>query len=100
MVCDTTCKLLRSLRTSLIISYRRDKWAKTQSANPNVKVYLGAPAARAAAGNGYVDSDTLARVAKDAQKKYSSFGGVMLWDIDSAYSKSGLSPSVGLRVET
>ncbi|KAF9014996.1 glycoside hydrolase superfamily [Cyathus striatus] len=63
-----------------------DKWARTQSANPNVKVYLGAPASSKAAGSGFVSSDTLINVARDAQNKYSSFGGIMLWDADTAYT--------------
>ncbi|RDB28431.1 Chitinase 2 [Hypsizygus marmoreus] len=65
-----------------------DHWAKTQSPNPNIKVYLGAPGSSKAAGNGYVDIQTLSRVARDAQKRYSSFGGVMLWDADVAYSNN------------
>jgi len=66
----------------------RDQWAKTRSPNKDVKVYLGAPASRGAAGNGYVSSQDLINVVRASQKKYSSFGGVMLWDADSAYSKS------------
>jgi len=63
-----------------------DHWAKTQSANPNVKVYLGAPASPKAAGSGYVDASDLIAMAKSVQNKYSSFGGVMLWDADTAHS--------------
>ncbi|KAJ3484498.1 hypothetical protein NLI96_g5610 [Meripilus lineatus] len=63
-----------------------DKWAKTQSANKNIKVYIGAPGDAQAAGEGYVDLETLAQYASDAQAKYSSFGGVMLWDADTAYT--------------
>ncbi|PPQ63527.1 hypothetical protein CVT24_004755 [Panaeolus cyanescens] len=66
----------------------RDHWAKTQSANRNVRVYLGAPASAEAAGTGFVSSRTLIDVARDAQKKYSSFGGVMLWDADQAYTNN------------
>ena len=65
----------------------RDHWAKTQSPNKDVKVYLGAPGSAGSAGNGYVSSQTLINVALDAQKRYSSFGGIMLWDADSAYSE-------------
>lgn len=64
----------------------RDRWAKTRSPNSNIKVYIGAPAGPKAAGSGYVDADALIRVAKSAQSQYSSFGGVMLWDADTAYS--------------
>ncbi|KAF8898406.1 glycoside hydrolase superfamily [Infundibulicybe gibba] len=65
-----------------------DDWAKNQSPNPDVKVYLGAPASAQAAGDGYVDADTLNTIAQQAQKQYSSFGGVMLWDADVAYSNN------------
>lgn len=63
-----------------------DRWAKTSSPNPNVKVYIGAPAGPKAAGSGYVDSGALISVARSAQNQYSSFGGVMLWDADTAYT--------------
>ncbi|KIM47133.1 glycoside hydrolase family 18 protein, partial [Hebeloma cylindrosporum] len=69
-----------------------DNWAKTQSLNKAVKVYLGAAAARGVAG--HLSSQALITVARDTQKKYSSFGGVMLWDADTAYSKIIVSPSI------
>ena len=64
-----------------------DNWAKTKSANPDVKVYIGAPASSKAAGEGYVSASTLASYVAEVQQKYSSFGGVMLWDADTAYSE-------------
>ncbi|KAI0750065.1 glycoside hydrolase [Daedaleopsis nitida] len=63
-----------------------DTWAKTKSANPNVKVYIGAAGSADAAGEGYVNVSTLANYVADAQSKYSSFGGVMIWDADTAYT--------------
>ncbi|KAF8887965.1 glycoside hydrolase superfamily [Gymnopilus junonius] len=65
-----------------------DNWAKTQSPNKDIKVYLGAPGSADSAGEGYVSSQTLINVALEAQKKYSSFGGIMLWDADSAYTNN------------
>ncbi|KAG6910590.1 hypothetical protein DXG01_009541 [Tephrocybe rancida] len=65
-----------------------DKWARTKSPNSDVKIYIGAPASSSAAGNGYVDAATLAKVAKDAQTEFPSFGGVMLWDADAAHSNN------------
>ncbi|EED84272.1 hypothetical protein POSPLDRAFT_134918 [Postia placenta Mad-698-R] len=62
-----------------------DNWAKNTSPNPNVKVYIGAPAASAAAGSGYVDAATLGQIAVDTRNSYSSFGGIMLWDASQAY---------------
>lgn len=67
----------------------RDKWAKTVSANKNIKVYIGAPASKDAAGTGYVDVGTLANFAKNAQKTFSSFGGVMLWEASLAVGQCG-----------
>lgn len=63
----------------------RDNWAKETSPNPSVKVYIGAPAASAAAGSGYVDAATLGQIAIETRNNYSSFGGVMLWDASQAY---------------
>jgi hypothetical protein len=74
-------------RYPLTVPLQRDHWAKTQSPNRDVKVYLGAPGSADSAGNGFVSSQTLINVARDAQNRYSSFGGIMLWDADSAYSK-------------
>ncbi|KAG6866838.1 hypothetical protein C0991_008774 [Blastosporella zonata] len=65
-----------------------DEWARTKSPNSDVKIYLGAPASSSAAGNGYVDAPTLAKIAQQAQKEYTSFGGVMLWDADAAYTNN------------
>ena len=64
----------------------RDNWAKTTSFNKNVKVYIGAPGSAEAAGTGYVSASTLAQYVEEAQSQYSSFGGVMMWDADTAYS--------------
>lgn len=55
-----------------------------------MKVFIGAPGSPEAAGQGYVDIETLSNIARDTQKRYSSFGGVMLWDADTAYSKHTL----------
>ncbi|KAJ7636432.1 glycoside hydrolase superfamily [Roridomyces roridus] len=55
-----------------------DTWAKTVSPNKNVKIFIGAPAAPAAA-DGYVDAETLGALAVSTRSQFSSFGGVMLW---------------------
>lgn len=73
------------VRYSLVYDDYMDNWAKTQSVNTNVKVYIGAPAASTAAQSGYVEADTLANIIQTTQSQYSSFGGVMLWDISDAY---------------
>ncbi|KAJ4499044.1 glycoside hydrolase family 18 protein [Lentinula lateritia] len=56
-----------------------DNWARTTSPNPNVKVFLGAPAASLAAGTGYQDLATLSSYAVQMRQSFPSFGGVMLW---------------------
>ena len=50
-----------------------------------MKVYIGAPGSAKAAGQGYVNITQLQEYALDAQKNYSTFGGVMLWDASDAY---------------
>ena len=64
-----------------------DTWAKTQSPNKDVKVYIGAPGGPQAAGMGYVDVNTLGSIAIDIRNNYSSFGGIMLWDASQAYGE-------------
>ncbi|KAI0761003.1 glycoside hydrolase superfamily [Trametes elegans] len=64
-----------------------DNWAKTVSVNPDVKIYIGAPASSTAAGSGYVDATTLANIALETRNDYSSFGGIMLWDASQAYDQ-------------
>ncbi|KAK1230753.1 Chitinase 2 [Marasmius sp. AFHP31] len=61
-----------------------DQWAKTVSPNKNVRVFLGAPASPDAAVEGYVDANTLGKLANRIKDQYSSFGGVMLWDASQA----------------
>ncbi|KAL1736950.1 glycoside hydrolase family 18 protein [Schizophyllum commune] len=61
-----------------------DYWARHVSPNPDVKVYIGAPASSGAAGSGYVSSSTLNNIATTMRKSFPSFGGVMLWDASQA----------------
>lgn len=62
-----------------------DNWAKTMAPNPDVKVFIGAPGSPLSAGSGYVPIGPLTTVIEDA-RQYDSFGGVMVWDLSSAYS--------------
>ncbi|KAG6812283.1 hypothetical protein H0H92_003592 [Tricholoma furcatifolium] len=61
-----------------------DNWAKNRSPNKDVKIYIGAPASSSAAGSGYVDAGTLSQIVQATRSQYSSFGGVMLWDMSQA----------------
>jgi chitinase len=69
-----------------------DNWAKTVSLNPNVKVILGVPG-NTGAGAGYESGSTLADIIAYS-KSFSSFGGVMVWDMSQAYANSGFLDSV------
>ncbi|KAI8380119.1 glycoside hydrolase superfamily, partial [Blakeslea trispora] len=72
-----------------------DKWAKNTSPNKNVKVFLGLPGSRQAAGSGYVPFNKLGSIVDDVKKKYSSFGGVMFWDASEVYGNKETSPNYG-----
>ncbi|KAJ2448158.1 Chitinase 2 [Coemansia sp. RSA 2336] len=71
-----------------------DSWAKSQSANKNVKLYIGAPGSQSAAGRGYVDAATVNKISNDIRSKYSTFGGVMVWDASQAFDSSSWGTSV------
>ncbi|KAG0205411.1 Chitinase 1 [Mortierella sp. GBA30] len=62
-----------------------DTWAKTVSINKAVRVYLGVPASQRAANAGYVTSERLREIMIAVRCKYSSFGGIMMWDVSQAY---------------
>ena len=65
----------------------RDNWARTISPNPNVKIYVGAPASSTAAGGGYQAIGTMSTIATTMRKSFPSFGGVMMWDASQAYGE-------------
>ena len=64
-----------------------DNWAKTTSPNKNVKLLLGIPAA-SGAGGGYTSGAQL-KAAIQYSESFSSFGGVMMWDMSQLYANSG-----------
>lgn len=64
----------------------RDNWARTISPNPNVKIYIGAPASSSAAGSGYQAMSTFSNIITSTRKSFPSFGGVMMWDASQAWS--------------
>ncbi|ROW07012.1 hypothetical protein VPNG_06669 [Cytospora leucostoma] len=69
-----------------------DTWASTVSANRNVKILMGIPASTGA-GAGYTTGDTL-EAAIQYSETFSSFGGVMMWDMSQLYENSGFLDSV------
>lgn len=64
-----------------------DNWAKTVSLNKNVKVFLGVPG-NTGAGAGYQSASALAPIISYS-KSFSSFGGVMIWDMSQVYANNG-----------
>jgi len=64
-----------------------DNWAKTVSLNPAVKVLLGVPGSSSAAGSGYETGSALEEVIAYCEG-FSSFGGVMSWDMSQIYANS------------
>ncbi|GME30747.1 putative class III protein [Neofusicoccum parvum] len=65
-----------------------DNWAKTLSANAGVRVLLGVPASATAAGSGYKSAADMAPII-DYVENFTSFGGVMMWDVSQAYANTG-----------
>ncbi|KAH8668703.1 glycoside hydrolase superfamily [Xylariales sp. PMI_506] len=71
-----------------------DNWAKTASPNKDVKVLLGVPASQSAANGGsYVSAAQIAS-AIAYSKQFSSFGGVMMWDMSQLFANAGFLDSV------
>ncbi|KAJ2853824.1 Chitinase 2 [Coemansia erecta] len=61
-------------------------WASTKAQNKNVKVYIGSPACQKCAGSGFLGATKLSQVYTSTKGKYSDvLGGIMLWDVGSAY---------------
>ncbi|KAI0877255.1 putative class III chitinase [Hypoxylon argillaceum] len=69
-----------------------DTWAHQTSKNPNVRVLIGVPA-NTGAGGGYVDASTLGGIIA-ATKQYTSFGGIMMWDMSQLFANAGFLSSV------
>ncbi len=76
-----------------------DDWARTRSANPHVKVFVGVPASSEAAGSGYVSASALGPVI-DYCKHFGSFGGVMMWDASQAHANEGFVEDVKSAVQS
>jgi chitinase len=70
-----------------------DTWAKNTSLNKNVKVFLGIPANQGAAGSGYESGTTLSDIITYS-KTFSSFGGVMMWDMSQLWANTGFLDAV------
>jgi chitinase len=66
-----------------------DAWAKSQSRNPSVKVFIGMPGSPGAAGSGFVAAPLMREILGWSQA-FSSFGGIMVWDVSQAYDSWGM----------
>jgi chitinase len=68
----------------------QNSWNQWTSAIQARQFFIGLPASHAAAGNGYVPSETLTSQVLPFAKKSSKYGGVMLWnryqDLQTGYS--------------
>ncbi|KAI9281908.1 chitinase 1 [Sporodiniella umbellata] len=65
-----------------------DQWARTQSPNKNIKVYLTLPGSSTAAGSGYVPISTIQSLLPSVTR-YASYGGVSIWDASQAWNNDG-----------
>lgn len=62
-------------------------WAAAMSnaANPNVKLFIGAPASALAAASGFVELATLENIATTIQNTFPNiYGGIMVWDASTS----------------
>ncbi|KAI6806052.1 NAD(P)-binding protein [Hortaea werneckii] len=76
-----------------------NNWARTVSANPDVKILLGVPANTGAAGTGYLPVSGLGPIIAYC-KQFPSFAGVMMWDVSQATSTTNNIQAQGSSGET
>jgi len=70
-------------------------WASQSSVNPNVKIFIGAPAGPKAADSGYVTALALSVIVAAARAAYPTvFGGVMLWDTSNSDNNNNFGAAV------
>ncbi|RKF81362.1 Class III chitinase [Golovinomyces cichoracearum] len=70
-----------------------DNWAKSVSRNPDVKIMLGIPGGESGSKTGYVGGNSLISVI-EYSASFSSFGGVMIWDMTELYDNTGFLDTV------
>ncbi|KAA1474325.1 glycoside hydrolase [Dentipellis sp. KUC8613] len=73
-----------------------DEFARNGSKNPDLKVYLGAPASSKAATTGILGMDDMQSLITSTQVKFKSFGGVMLFDVSAARDNNDYDKGVKL----
>jgi len=77
-------------------------WAQKISINPNVKVFIGAPASANAAGIGYVPLTTLETISNAVMAgSYANvYGGIMLWDTSNSDRNNDFGGSVATYIHS
>jgi chitinase len=71
-----------------------DSWVKSNAKNPSMKIFVGLPASsKVALGGGYVSKAIAANIVADLAR-FSSFGGVSLWDASEAVLNTGYIQSI------
>lgn len=74
-------------------------WARTTSKNKDVRIYVGVPANRGAAGSGYQPVSALTPII-DYAATFDTFGGVMMWDASQAYANPGFISGVAAALDS
>ncbi|KAG2224362.1 hypothetical protein INT45_006762, partial [Circinella minor] len=67
---------------------RWDRWAREESVNKQVKLFIGVPASSYAANDGFVSYEELTTAITEIRNKYDSIGGIMMWDASVAYANT------------
>ncbi|KAF7725247.1 Chitinase 1 [Apophysomyces ossiformis] len=70
-----------------------DNWAKTGSPNKDVKIFLTVPGSPTAASTGYVPFNQLQPIVESVASKYSSYGGVSVWDASQSFGNTEVAPN-------
>ena len=71
-----------------------DQWTREESVSKNVKVMVGAPGSQdVTPSSGYVDAGQLGEIF-EYSKRFSSMGGVMVWDTSHLQMNLGLLGSI------
>jgi chitinase len=84
-------------------NFNFNKWVAgmANAANPNVKLFIGAPAAANAAASGFVSLATLQTIATAISQAYpTKYGGMMLWDVSTSDLNNNFGASVAAFVHS
>ncbi|KAI8985151.1 chitinase 1 [Pilobolus umbonatus] len=71
-----------------------DAWARNTSPNKNVKILLTIPGSSTAASTGFAPISNIVSVAPLLASKYSSYGGVAVWDASQTWNNGDFASSL------